>query len=133
MIEYRTTCEDLHPDEIQGFFVGWKKPLTSEQLLTILKNSYFIVLAYDTDKDKVVGFINALCDGVNFAFIPMLEVLPEFQNNGIGSNLVREMLELLKDITCIDLTCDIEMQEFYKRFGMLRSNGMVIRKYLRDI
>jgi N-acetylglutamate synthase-like GNAT family acetyltransferase len=67
------------------------------------------VLAYDTEKSKVVGFINAISDRVHFAFIPMLEVLPEYRHRGIGSNLVKTMLKRLEDITCIDLMCDTDM------------------------
>jgi len=77
-----------------------------------------------------VGFINALSDDVQFAFVPMLEVLPKYQNRGIGSELMRRMLHELDHITCIDLTCDENMQAWYEQFGMLRSRGMVIRKYL---
>ncbi|AZR74877.1 acetyltransferase [Anoxybacter fermentans] len=131
-MEYRTTIEGLSPDELKGFFVGWKKPLTTEQHYQILRNSSYVVLAYETGKSKVVGFINALSDGVYFAFIPMLEVLPEYQHMGIGSRLMEMMLELLKHITCIDLTCDIEMQNFYKKFGMFKSHGMIIRKYINQ-
>jgi ribosomal protein S18 acetylase RimI-like enzyme len=131
MIEYRTDIEGINPDELKGFFVGWARPLSPEQHYLILKNSSYKVLAYDTEKSKVAGFINALSDEVNSAFIPMLEVLPEYQNRGIGSNLMKGMLNLLNHITCIDLTCDAEMQRFYERFGMLKSNGMIIRKYNR--
>jgi len=130
MIEYRTTLDGISPEELEGFFAGWAKPLNPEQHFTILRNSSFIVLAYDKGQSKVAGFINALSDMVNFAFIPMLEVLPEYQHKGIGSELVRIMLEQLEDITCIDLMCDEDMQGFYERFGMLRSHGMIIRKYL---
>ena len=62
----------------------------------------------------------------------MLEVLPEYQNKGIGSELMKRLLELLQNITSIDLTCDENMQSFYKRFEMLESHGMVIRKYLNE-
>ncbi|MTI66968.1 MAG: GNAT family N-acetyltransferase [Firmicutes bacterium] len=130
MIEYRTTVEGLNKNELEGFFVNWQKPLTKKQHYLILKNSSFTVLAYDIEKSKVIGFINALSDGINFAFIPMLEVLPKYKNQGIGSNLMKRMLELLKEIPCIDLTCDKNMQTFYEKFSMLKSHGMVIRKYI---
>lgn len=130
MIEYLTNLDGIDPSQFNGFFVGWVRPLTIDQHFIILKNSDFLVLAYDKEKTKVVGFINAISDGIHFAFIPMLEVLPEYQHNGIGIELVRIMLELLKNFTCIDLTCDIEMQGFYEKFGMFKSNGMIMRKYL---
>jgi ribosomal protein S18 acetylase RimI-like enzyme len=130
MIRYLTDVNDVSPGELEGFFVEWLKPLTVEQHYTILKNSSHVVLGYDTEKSRVIGFINALSDGVNFAFIPMLEVLPEYQKRGIGSELIRIMLKELEHINCIDLTCDEDMQDYYKRFGMLKSHGMVLRRYM---
>jgi len=123
-----TSIENISPRNLRGFFVGWKHPLSPEQHYQILKNSSYVVLAYDTDNDRVVGFINALSDEVNFAFIPMIEVLPDYQKKGIGTQLIYKMLSLLDHISCIDLTCDPVMQSFYKRFNMIESNGMVIRK-----
>lgn len=130
MIEYRTNLDRIAESHLQGFFVGWRKPLSATQHLEILRNSSHIVLAYDSELDKVVGFINALSDKVNFAFIPMLEVLPPYQRRGIGSKLMELMLQQLTQINCIDLMCDSDMQTWYKQFGMLCSSGMVIRKYL---
>lgn len=130
MIEYITSIEAINSKQLQGFFVGWSGPLSPEQHYEVLKNSAYIVLAFDTEESKVVGFINALSDGIHFAFIPMLEVLPEYQDKGIGRRLMESMVQLLSHITCVDLTCDVEMQGFYERFGMLQSHGMVFRKYL---
>ena len=130
MIEYRTTLEGINEAQLEGFFVGWRSPISPSQHLTILQNSTHVVLAYDTERDKVVGFINALSDKVNFAFIPMLEVLPEYQRQGIGRELMERMLKELEPIACIDLMCDEDMQTWYEKLGMLRSHGMVIRKYV---
>ena len=128
MIDYLTILENITPDDLEGFFVGWKHPLSAEEPYQILKNSSYFVLAYDTQVKRVVGFVNALSDGVNFAFIPMIEVLPAYQKRGIGTELMERILHILSHISCIDLTCDVDMQSFYKRFGMVESNGMMIRK-----
>ena len=128
MIKYTTNLEDITKEDLTGFFVDWQKPLTCRQHHTILENSEFIVLAIDADRNKVVGFINALSDRINFAFIPMLEVLPEYQHQGIGTKLVEIMLQQLEHINCIDLMCDADVQAFYKRFGMVKSTGMILRK-----
>lgn len=130
MIKYLTSLDGINSKHLYGFFVGWNKPLTPEQHFMTLQNSEYIVLAYDPEKKRVIGFINALSDEVNFAFIPMLEVLPEYQNKGIGKQLMNKMISLLDHLNCIDLTCDKEMQSFYEKFGMLKSHGMVFRKYL---
>jgi hypothetical protein len=48
---------------------------------------------------------------------------------GIGSELVRRMLEKLRDYPCIDLCCDPEMQPFYAKLGMTPSVGMSVRSH----
>ncbi len=130
MIEYYTDLYNITESDLEGFFVGWKAPLSCKQHYQTLENSDYKILAYDTDEERVVGFINAISDEVSFAFIPMLEVLPEFKNQGIGSELLKRVLQQLEHISNIDLTCDPDLQEFYVKFDMLKSTGMVIRKYL---
>ena len=117
---------------LEGFCDGWKKPLSPLQLREVIANSTYKVLAIDASKKKAVGIITALSDNVNWAFIPYLEVLPEYQKQGIGTELMKRMLTQLAHITCIDLTFDLEVQPFYERFGMLKSEGMVIRRYLTE-
>jgi len=129
MIEYTDSVENVTPDMLTGFFAGWKTPHTPERHLTILENSDHIVLAIDPEKGKVVGYITALTDHVQSAFISLLEVLPDYGRKGIGTQLVSRMLEKLKGIPAVDLTCDPKMQRFYSKFGMTPSAGMVIRRY----
>jgi ribosomal protein S18 acetylase RimI-like enzyme len=129
MIVYQTNLKGISPKLLSNFCVGWKNPLSGEKLKTVLKASYCFILARDGTDGPVVGFVNSLSDGINFAFIPMLEVLPEYQSQGIGTTLLKMLFTELKDIPCIDLTCDAEMQSYYARFGMLKSWGMVFRKY----
>ena len=130
MIVYKTDLNGIKKDQLKGFFVSWKDPLTPEKHFDILNNSYIFILAVDNETNNVVGFVYALSDKLQFAFIPMLEVLPHFQNKGIGSKLMEIILSNLEHIDCIDLTCDPELQSFYEIFKMLRSHGMVIRRYL---
>ena len=132
MIVYTTELNDITADRLTGFFVGWRRPRSPEDHLEILKSSNRIVLAIDDDTGRMVGFINALTDGVQSAFIPLLEVLPEYQRRGIGTELVSRMLELLEGVPCVDLACDPEIQPFYERCGMVRSVGMAIRRYAAD-
>ena len=114
---------------LMGFFEGWKSPHTPAAHRDILKNSAHVVLAFNPDAKRVVGFVTALSDGIQAAFIPLLEVLPEYRNKGIGTALMREMLRKLACMGCVDLTCDPELQPFYARFGMRPSHGMIIRNY----
>jgi predicted N-acetyltransferase YhbS len=127
-IKYIDTIEEITSKQLQGFFAGWKSPLTPERHYELLRGSTHFIVAFDSD--IAIGFITALSDSVNSAFIPLLEVLPEYQKCGIGSELVWRMLVKLDDISNIDLICDPDMQPFYERFKMIRSTGMILRKHL---
>lgn len=129
MIKYTDCVDNITADKLKGFFEGWKSPHTPDEHLEILRRSNHVLLAIDTDADRVVGFITALTDGIQSAFIPLLEVLPEYRRQGVGTVLVSTMLERLKGVQAIDLTCDPDMQDFYSKFGMIPSVGMIIRDY----
>ena len=129
-IEY--TCDmtritnDMLPN---GFFVGWPNPPSPEAHLKILQNSYLSYVAIDTEKGKVVGFINAISDGVLSAYIPLLEVLPEYQGKAIGSELVRRVLADLSDLYMIDILCDEDVRPFYNKLGAINATGCLYRNY----
>ena len=125
-ITYTSSIDDISAETLGGFFVGWVKPLTPEQHYTHLNKCAYFVAALNGS--KVIGFVSALSDGIGCAFIPLLEVLPEYQKHGIGSELMRRMLEMLKDINSVDLMCDDSFQGFYERFGMKKLSGMGLRK-----
>ena len=129
MIRYTDTVDGITADMLHGFFVGWKRPLNPETHLKVLANSSVRILALDPEGHRVVGFVVALTDYVQQAFIYTLEVLPDYQNQGIGTELMRRILDKLRGVPCIDLTCDPALQSFYSRFRMQPSVGMVIRDY----
>jgi ribosomal protein S18 acetylase RimI-like enzyme len=132
MIVYADSLDGITPDHLRGFFVGWPDPPTPQRHLDLLRGSAEIVLAVDTDAARVVGFITAISDGVLAAFIPLLEVLPAYQGQDIGSELVRRMLEKLAHLYAVDLICDTSVQPFYARFGMQPYTGMIRRRYDRQ-
>lgn len=129
-MKYVQTLEGISPDMLKGgFFVNWPNPPTPETHFELLQNSYRVVLALDEESKKVVGFINAISDGVLSVYIPLLEVLPKYQNQGIGSKLVKIMLDQLKHLYMIDLLCDENLQSYYEKLGMNKAQGMMIRNY----
>jgi ribosomal protein S18 acetylase RimI-like enzyme len=131
-ITYRTTPDGVTADMLTGFFVGWPNPPSAETHLRILKHSDVVVLAVDDDAGRVVGFITAITDHVTSAYIPHLEVLPDWQGRAIGSELVRRMVDRLDGLYMIDLLCDPDVQPFYDRLGFRRATGMAIRNYERQ-
>ncbi len=129
MIKYINSIEQIDCSMLERFFEGWINPPSQEMHLKIMKNSYAVVLALDETTGKVVGFVTAISDGIHAAHIPLVEVLPEYQNKGIGTELMRRMLNGLKDLYGISLMCDKELQDFYCRFKMSPGTGMNLRNY----
>jgi len=129
MIAYTTTVALVNEEMLYGFFVDWPNPPSPSAHMRILKGSYLVWLAIDTKANKVVGFINAISDGVLSAYIPLLEVLPEYQNKGIGSELVTRMLVSLKNLYMVDILHDEHLKKYYARFGMHSAIGSVTRNY----
>jgi len=130
---FADSLEGIQSEHLQGFFVGWPNPPSPETHLKLLHSSDFVVLAIDEDAgNKVVGFITAITDHVLVAYIPLLEVLPEYQKRGIGRELLQRMLNQLDHLYAIDLLCNSELQSFYAQAGMLPACGMLIRHYDRQ-
>jgi ribosomal protein S18 acetylase RimI-like enzyme len=149
MIRYVDSVDGIHLDMLHGFFEGWRRSVSPEDHLELLRRSDHVVLALDdspnvqtpdTDPapdaaatpdvvaDRVVGFITAISDGVLAAYIPLLEVLPDYRGRGIGTELARRLLHRLNGLYMVDVMCDCNVQPFYERLGMLPSTGMVIRR-----
>lgn len=112
-----------------NFFDGWPNPPSIKTLDKILKNSYLSYLAIDENTRTVVGFINVISDGILSAYIPLLEVIKNYQGQGIGRRLVETTLKDLEHLYMIDLSCDDNLVEFYKGLGLHQGNLMFKRNY----
>ncbi|HYI16200.1 MAG TPA: GNAT family N-acetyltransferase [Thermomicrobiales bacterium] len=130
MIRYTDSLDSIDAGQLTGgFFVGWPNPPSAETHLRALRGSSHVWLAVDDATHLVVGFVNAISDGVLAAYIPLLEVLPAYQRRGVGAELMRRMLRTLAGIYMVDLLCDAELQPYYERLGMRRATGMLARNY----
>ncbi|WP_291424014.1 GNAT family N-acetyltransferase [Deinococcus sp.] len=127
-LQYQNHLGGIQPTQLEGFFVNWPDPPSAATLRRILENSYAYVLAV-APGGQVVGFVNAISDGVLSAYIPLLEVRPEWQSQGIGSALVQHLLAGLSGLYMIDTSCDDDLVAFYQRFGMSRGNALFLRNY----
>lgn len=129
-ISYRSNLDGIGVEQLsEHFFDGWPNPPSKTTFLRLLEQSYAAELAVDDETGKVIGFIQAISDGVLSAYIPLLEVVPEFQGKGIGTTLTERMLKRLQGLYMIDLLCDTETQPFYEKQGMRRASGMMVRHY----
>ena len=103
---YTDDLASVREDMLQGFFVGWPRRPSAGQHLAVLRGNYRSVVAIDDADDRVAGFVNMLSDGVLTAFIPWLEVLPGYQGQGIGGELMRRILDGTDRFYSVDLVCD---------------------------
>ena len=98
--------------------VGWTNYTNQSQMLEqALSHSLVIYLALDGD--VVVGLIRLVGDGFSSVFVQDLIVLPSYQRQGIGSNLMKEALADYKDAYQIQLATELTE----KNLGFYRSLG----------
>ncbi|GAA5514983.1 hypothetical protein Dcar01_03747 [Deinococcus carri] len=72
-MHFTSRLDGIAPAQLGGFFEGWPNPPAPATLHRLLSRSYRISLAVEED-GQVVGFAQAISDGVLSAFIPLLEV-----------------------------------------------------------
>jgi ribosomal protein S18 acetylase RimI-like enzyme len=127
-MDYFDTAAHIKSHQLVGFFEGWPNPPSQDTHLQILRNSAHVVLATEPT-GQVVGFATAVSDGVLSAYISFLEVLRPYRRQGIGTRLVRGLLQQLSGLYSVNLHCDSEIAPFYKSLGMRPLSGMAIRDY----
>jgi len=132
MFEYTNNTQNVTPEMLTGFFEGWANKPSPAAHKRILDGSYCVWMAIDVETNMVVGFVNAVSDGVMAAYIPLLEVLPEYQNRGIGKTLVSKLLASLKHLYMIDVLCDEDVLGYYTKLGMVAATGAIARNYDRQ-
>lgn len=128
-IKYIDRVELINEKQLKGFFVGWPTPPTEKVHYKMLKKSTHVWIAIDQKTGNAVGFINAISDKTLAAYIPLLEVLPAYQGQGIGSKLVELMKDSLKDFYMVDVVCDEDVIAFYKNHQFVKGNSMMLRNY----
>ena len=99
--------------------VGWTNYTSNPIMLqNALEHSLFILTARDED-GKLIGFLRAVGDGYSILYIQDIIVLPEYQRQGIGTQLLRQTLEYFNEVYQIILTTDSELKTiaFYEANG----------------
>lgn len=133
MIRYTSQLDDLTVADLRGpFFVGWPDPPDAATHLAILRGSDHVVIVRTEDEGRVVGFVTAITDGVLTAYIPLLEVIEEYRGRGIGSELVRRLLDVIGPIYAVDAMCEPGLQPFYRHLGLAPGTGVMLRNYSRQ-
>ena len=98
--------------------VGWTNYTNQPQMLEqAMSHSLATYLA--RDGEKIVGLVRLVGDGFSSVFVQDLIVLPSYQRQGIGSNLMKEALGDYKDTYQVQLVTE----QTEKNLGFYRSLG----------
>lgn len=124
--------KDLPCNQLSELFaaVGWSdesKELTNEMLACFNKpfiNSTLVFSAWD--KDRLVGCVRVLSDTVFRSVIYDLAVLPEYQNFGIGTALVKKCIDIYPNSEWLIETIP-DRVGFYERLGFKLNNNPILR------
>jgi ribosomal protein S18 acetylase RimI-like enzyme len=110
--------------------VGWNG--MEECYNNPLMNSYYHIACYDDG--KLVGYVDSVSNGVTDAYIQDLAVHPEYQGQGIGTELMNRIIAKLKEnrVFWISVSYDEMLQSFYKRFGFVQMLCGTIQTYEHD-
>ena len=133
-ITYKATLPDKHQFARLYATTGWNATyqLSDDELFHAISSSWYVIGAYD--RDSLVGSGRLVSDGISHALILDLIVLPEYQGQGIGSSILRQLIahceaHQMRDIQLFSAT---GKAGFYKRFGFEErppdAPGMQIRR-----
>ena len=71
----------------------WGRYRTRADFGAQLAGAWRVAGAYEADTGRMVGFARAVSDGVAFAYLADVYVLPEARGHGLGKELVRTMID----------------------------------------
>ena len=95
--------------------VGWNR--MEEEYANPLLTSYYHIAAYEDN--KLIGYVDSVSNGVTDAYIQDLMVHPDYQGRGVGTNLMKKIIEHLKEkhIYMVSVVFEENLKSFYERLG----------------
>jgi len=97
----------------------WTAARSSEAVDRMIEGSDIVVGLVEPPSDRLVGFARAITDGVFLAVVLDVIVAPDVRGAGYGARLMDELLARpeLASVDSIELVCQPELIEFYRRWG----------------
>jgi ribosomal protein S18 acetylase RimI-like enzyme len=115
-IEWSHSIDSIDWNELCALYLaaplGNKKP---SELKTAFSNSMFRCFARDAGKIVAAG--RALADGCDCSYISDIAVLPSHQGQGVGKQLVAQLVDLSRGHKKIILYAVPGKELFYRKFG----------------
>ena len=126
--------ENFRLEEIINLYqsVGWTNYLERFDILEeAYANSLCVLGAYDDD--RLIGIIRAVGDGQTIVFVQDIIVLPEYQRKGIGTKLLKAVMDKYSDVYQIELLTDNteKTKAFYRSVGFTASDDVGCVAFIR--
>ncbi|HED24338.1 MAG TPA: N-acetyltransferase [Firmicutes bacterium] len=104
--------------------VGWDSRRV--QMEKIIGSSFIAAACFDGD--LLVGHVDVISDGIDDALVRSLIVRPTYQGRGIGRELLRIIINRLREkkIKTISVLFEHELANFYHRAGFRVVGGGII-------
>ena len=95
--------------------IGWNR--MENEYKNPLLTSYYHIAVYE--KEVLIGYIDCVSNGVTDAYIQDLMVHPDYQRRGVGTDLMKKMIDYLKKkhIYMISVVFEENLKPFYEKFG----------------
>ncbi len=115
--------KDIPKDQVIALYksVDWSSAEKPDLLLKALMNSHAVVTAWDGE--RLIGLGNAISDGYLVVYYPHLVVHPEYQGNGIGTEIVKSLQKKYHDFHQQSIIADGKAIEFYKKSGFVEAGS----------
>jgi ribosomal protein S18 acetylase RimI-like enzyme len=126
VITYKTSAK-LEAHELSDLFKasGIKRPVEDlNRVKNMIDNSNLLVTAWDGE--KLVGIARALSDFSYCCYLSDLAVDKEYQNQGIGHELVNEIQKLIGEESNLVLLSAPEAMEYYPKIGFEKAGNAYI-------
>lgn len=117
--------------------VGWSNYTNHPRMLrAALEGSLALWAAFEGTSegvDKLIGLVRVVGDGASIVFVQDLLVLPEFQRQGAGTQLLRCVLERYAHVYQMELLTDDaeKTRAFYESLGFAAADTMGCRSFVR--
>lgn len=126
---------DISFDELLSLYesVGWTSYTAyPNRLRQAYENSLFVAGAYDGG--RLIGAVRAVGDGVSIVFIQDLLVRPEYQRRGVGTRLMRMVMERYASVYQMELLTDDTpgTVAFYRSLGFERVGAIGCCAFIRQ-
>ena len=127
--------KEYQEDEIQTLYaaVGWTA--YTEDLPALkrgFQNSLLVLAAYEDG--ELIGLIRAVGDGATVVFVQDLLVAPQKQRQGVGTALLKAVLDRFSNVRQLLLTTDNTPKTiaFYKSLGFSDLSTLGCCGFMRD-